>query len=563
MTGRVPRRVLLDNPDVLAEGSEWIVYSRETGQVLGFGYLKNPADNGGVVDLSADGPAILAERELDRLLYMKRGSYRAWVEEDSEEHGRGVHPLSAPTLTPGAAGNVNVGMHHYRVTFVTADGETRPGPRSDLDILTSAKHVLLSNIPKGPRFVTARNIYRTSAGGSTYGLVTTISDNTTTTYDDNLADSGLGASPPDSFEGSEIDAQAGEGALVFEVPKGASVFDGQFAAMIFSADSEELNKVNLAFVKSRDATAYRVRLSSADDDESAFVSEQSWVMDEDAPGEETIRLDNQGATSIRIAFERIGDTTDAEHFKLKVINLEIFGRAIDEDFSTSDVVRDIGAELGLGTSRVRESGVPALPADFQNGTYGQVLDLMALLSGAKNPWRWLIYRVGRSLELDFAPFSRQRYVFDSSWGLSELLPLPVYSHSLITFDRADGTPAQIIGKADPNPLGFKRVAPPVHIDHPGGHEKGQRFADGVADFLATQRYAGTLEFARLRTLTGAAVDHSRIHAGVEIFVPNLKTFVQVDELEGDDTTTVSRHPERLPILDRWEAKREKRRSSKD
>ncbi len=97
------------------------------------------------------------------------------------------------------AGNVDNGVHRYVVTFVTSDGETQAGDISSsvtvADKTVNGK-VSLSAIPVGGSIVTSRKIYRTAAGGSTYLLLTTIADNTTTTYADNTADSSLGAEAP-------------------------------------------------------------------------------------------------------------------------------------------------------------------------------------------------------------------------------------------------------------------------------------------------------------------------------------------------------------------------------
>jgi hypothetical protein len=56
--------------------------------------------------------------------------------------------------------------------------------------------VLLSAIAVGSVAITARKIYRTPAGGSELRLVTTIANNTATTYIDTLADAGLGPAAP-------------------------------------------------------------------------------------------------------------------------------------------------------------------------------------------------------------------------------------------------------------------------------------------------------------------------------------------------------------------------------
>lgn len=109
---------------------------------------------------------------------------------------------TAPTAalaSPAAAGNVDNGAHRYLYTYVTADGETEAGAVSaavTVSDKTVNGQVALTNIAIGGSAVTARKLYRTVAGGSTYLLLATISNNTATTYTDNIADSSLGAQAP-------------------------------------------------------------------------------------------------------------------------------------------------------------------------------------------------------------------------------------------------------------------------------------------------------------------------------------------------------------------------------
>ena len=109
-------------------------------------------------------------------------------------------PLTA-ALAGAGAGNVENGAHRYRVTFVTADGETDGGTISAAVTVadkTVDGKVALTAIPTGGSLVTARKVYRTVAAGSTYLLLTTLADNTTTIYTDNTADGSLGAGVPTS-----------------------------------------------------------------------------------------------------------------------------------------------------------------------------------------------------------------------------------------------------------------------------------------------------------------------------------------------------------------------------
>jgi len=105
---------------------------------------------------------------------------------------------AAPTPAVNAvAGNLD-GIYYYRVTFVTTAGESETGAVS-VAVNPIGQQVILTSIPLGSSAVTARKIYRTTAGGSKFTslrLVATISDNVTTSYNDNVADASLGAYAP-------------------------------------------------------------------------------------------------------------------------------------------------------------------------------------------------------------------------------------------------------------------------------------------------------------------------------------------------------------------------------
>uniref|UniRef100_A0A6M3J9F2 Putative head-tail connector n=1 Tax=viral metagenome TaxID=1070528 RepID=A0A6M3J9F2_9ZZZZ len=107
--------------------------------------------------------------------------------------------LTAALASPAAPGNVTAGAHRYLATFVTADGETEAGTVSSIVTVADAGvngQVSLTAIPLGGSLVTARNLYRTAAGGSTYLKLAQLANNTATTYTDNIADGSLGAEAP-------------------------------------------------------------------------------------------------------------------------------------------------------------------------------------------------------------------------------------------------------------------------------------------------------------------------------------------------------------------------------
>jgi len=105
-------------------------------------------------------------------------------------------PLVAPTAVVGGAG-VLTGAYSYHYTYVNSQGqESNPSPVSAT--VNPAAQLVNLTIPVAPapvgasQQVTARYIYRTEAGGTTYFRVGTIGDNITTAFADNIPDSGLG-----------------------------------------------------------------------------------------------------------------------------------------------------------------------------------------------------------------------------------------------------------------------------------------------------------------------------------------------------------------------------------
>ena len=104
-----------------------------------------------------------------------------------------------PVDAPGDDGALTAGVYTYKVTFTNAIGETAIGTvSSNVTIGAPATDwkVSLTGIPLGTdATVTGRKIYRTASGGSTYYLVATIADNTTTELTgvnaDNVSDATL------------------------------------------------------------------------------------------------------------------------------------------------------------------------------------------------------------------------------------------------------------------------------------------------------------------------------------------------------------------------------------
>lgn len=108
--------------------------------------------------------------------------------------GTYVKQMGAPTAKDLLVAGVLTGAYYYAMSYVINGVEIILGTISNT-ITVSSKSIDL-DLPVGIATCTARKIYRTEAGGSTLKLLTTINDNTTSTYQDNTADGSLGANIP-------------------------------------------------------------------------------------------------------------------------------------------------------------------------------------------------------------------------------------------------------------------------------------------------------------------------------------------------------------------------------
>lgn len=135
-------------------------------------------------------------------LFMGNGGAipRKWNGAEFTRHGVYPPTTTAAVASNGAGALANSGQYRYKVTFVNSNlVESDVGPATATFVMsTTGGQLRVSSIPVAPQSwgVNTRRLYRTVTSGTTFLRVTTINDNTTTTYDDNNADSALGTTAP-------------------------------------------------------------------------------------------------------------------------------------------------------------------------------------------------------------------------------------------------------------------------------------------------------------------------------------------------------------------------------
>lgn len=145
--------------------------------------------------LTGDGLVFDMHQFLDKF-FMANGLDKIQVYDGSTVWDIGYPiPASNATLAKDdvTAGGLEAKVYKYKVTFYYDDGESNCCEDEVSITPTAGKSVSLTAIPTGSSRVTQRRIYRTAGDGETYKLLTSINNNTATTYTDSIADAGLGA----------------------------------------------------------------------------------------------------------------------------------------------------------------------------------------------------------------------------------------------------------------------------------------------------------------------------------------------------------------------------------
>lgn len=119
-----------------------------------------------------------------------------------------IDPPQAPTLVLAAGTELEIGAYRYKYTYLAGTVESEPSEFTAVTTTNGNERVTVTIGTSANPAVTARKIYRTVVGTTTpYKLVATVSDNTTTSYLDQIPDASLGAEAPTGCQLARIPAQ--------------------------------------------------------------------------------------------------------------------------------------------------------------------------------------------------------------------------------------------------------------------------------------------------------------------------------------------------------------------
>lgn len=140
----------------------------------------------------------VAAAEYQNHIFVGNGGVIPYKYNGTDWTRHGVYPPTTTMTVATSSAGVLTGDYNYKLVYVNSQSvESDVGPVTATHTAGSTR-ILISAIPTAPQSfgVSSRRLYRTVAGGSTFKRLTTINDNTTTTYEDNIADGSLGVTAP-------------------------------------------------------------------------------------------------------------------------------------------------------------------------------------------------------------------------------------------------------------------------------------------------------------------------------------------------------------------------------
>lgn len=544
--------------DVIRQDAILRSVERETGRVIFQGVSKPPGHTAGVVDISVDGVGTHFGNKEAEVFLAASDDYSLW------EAIRGDDSALAPGEAIGDYSVINIGLgflalgtYYYVVTFVTADGETNPGPvmSATVDASEELANVRLKEIPTGPPAVTSRKIYRNDPGmpAEEFRLLTTIADNTTEEYTDNTGDVSGNTLTTHPHVAEGITCTPHEDHLQIDVAPGAYVYADQVAGFTWHVRRSDAQRLRALFEQSRAASNWEIRIHASENRQGPWTLEETVDLSASHSklvGDPPLEFTEEDADAVRIVLKRKTDGSDAAGLSITIRRLRVYGEAEDDDYSTSDLVRSVCSRLGISDGMVMSTGVPCLPQLFRNVPYSAILDMATLLTG---PWRWLFLVQEDAVVCDFAPYKRRR------WGLvapADTLPLPQYSRVVVE-DPEGRELAEAV--ANPNPLGYRktlRIALPFRIDR----DVAQVLAEMAVEDAVAVAWTGSTQVTEVLNENGQLVPHTRVRGGDQVLEPTLGVYLNVDSLERQHHLSRLEFPDRWSRVDRFVARLERRRA---
>lgn len=557
--GTVRRKDIDAAPNAFQPGADWWVFGKETHDTVFHSKVKGPGGQHALVEIGGNGPGRLLDADPKRALWRADGP-DYWVVGQDDPFAAAEPPATKPLIpdenildSQGAGLNGGVDPYEWAVTFVTAEFETGLGPARSLalDPLDQFFHVTLVDIPIGPAATTSRKVYRRDTGATNFKLLTTIADNTTTTYTDSTADGALGANAPADIASSAISIDVRKGSIVLSVVPDTPILATDRADLLAPFEGADVTHLHMVIHQTKSLPNWEVIFSYGEAPDGVMTD----FLTLDLDGLESKEVDQAvpqavDSSMVRARLHRKTDGTETTGFVIRMRAMRVYGMASDDDYTTSDIARDVYARIGISDAGVKESTLPALPQDFPGGTWRDPMDEMGGLAG----YSWGVWKEGLNDVGYYFPPTDTVWLYCEPEFPRDLVAQQMYNELTLNILRSDGVVVRSVTcHANPDPLDDIVTYPAIDLVTPVSVEKATQMCQRIVNELATRRWAGSVRFRAVKAPDGSLVHGNLVKAGQSIwFPPPINAALTIDLLEKGNTLAIANFTDRVPLIDLFE-----------
>lgn len=521
---KIPAEQVETYPQVIKEGSTLVVKAQD-GRCVWAGELLEPAiGSNGKATLGAEGWGKKLAQDFDRLLYqVNPGDWSAADEEPFNYRNDAKHTTSQGSdfgdsagsstvietdnrrldsvgtivtepLTGLEAGQAYQVSYYLKATNTTAkpvvkcfirnttDAEDSKATRRRIDYDATDLAVAFAFVPESGKSYAIRVEFESGTPASTKPVLVRVNYGKTA-----------------EISAEQIEASLRGRNLVFKAKKDVRYFGGETSAMALPAPDQPLSSVVFTPRFDHRTDNYLAVLYGTTYPDGDLTVIQSWNLTTDlSDGEEVTAQVDGDYDQLLFAFKRKegAGKKHAKRYRFVAQDVRVNARATDDEDTTSDVIRDICALTGISEQHVQDSALPAMPADFDSGTYLDVTTEMALM----DDYRAIVR--GEKPMMDYGPYETR--IYDVVMGTVDPIPLQRFNVAQMKVKAPGDTEKTIEVLADPNPLppGIRRVFK-VDIEPPS-EDRGQALAESVLPYLGRKRTAGS---ARLYVVSRDGVEY--------------------------------------------------------
>lgn len=206
-------------------------------------------------------------------------------------------------------------------------------------------------------------------------------------------------------------------------------------------------------------------------------------------------------------------TSSAAAFWVRFTNIKVNGRAIDDGYSPSAMLRDLYGLLGLSSGGVAAVPGTALPRDVAGASVAQIASDLALLVDG---W-WGIFHTGQTAVGAFGAWGSRVWFLPSARGI---MPIPQrrYDSVGVPFVESGSSRSGLAVVNAPYSLPVSRQFTPTlpsDVDEP----TALAIATALAPYMVSERKAGDGVLTEVLDVAGFRWSAHRVHAGDLIYVP--------------------------------------------